>query len=182
VSHRCRRAAAGGRPWRGGVGPGATRGEDAHTETRRRELSEEPDTAVNTYTMSASSSSRRRLHHHPAVRTSVSPFFCATRTLDSVLVGMPSNRRAPCATRRRSPMDIRRATRAPVRTQHRGYRRPQRRVRLTDGRRADRLPVEPGITPRHAVVPSAVRASCLALCGRPSCHGDLVRGMEVRGL
>jgi hypothetical protein len=73
--HHCRRAAAGGRPWRGGAGPGATRGEDAHTETGRRdrELSKEPGATVNPYTASPSSSSQRRLHLRPAVRTSIFP-------------------------------------------------------------------------------------------------------------
>jgi hypothetical protein len=111
ASHHCWRAAAGGRPWRGGAGPGATRGEDAHTETRwDRELSEEPGAAVNTYTMPPSSSSRRRLHLRLAVRTSFPPFSCAARTLDSTLVGVLSSRRAPCVPRRHSPMGVHRVT------------------------------------------------------------------------
>jgi hypothetical protein len=43
---------------RGGAGPGATRGEDAHTEMRRRKLSEEPRTVTNVHVVPPSLSSR----------------------------------------------------------------------------------------------------------------------------
>jgi hypothetical protein len=95
---------------RGGAGPGATRGEDAHTEMRRRKLSEEPRTVTNVHVVPPSLSSRRRLQLRPAVRTSISPFSCAALILDSMLVGVPSSRRASCTSRRRSSIDGRRVT------------------------------------------------------------------------